>query len=97
MKSNLLKNVLDWVLATGVLLSIIFFVQFYFRTKELRALNITVQTQMAQLQNTRQILTLLVNETAEYNKAHPDANLARILDSVKPAPAPAAATKPAGK
>ncbi|HLP75408.1 MAG TPA: hypothetical protein VK327_00700 [Candidatus Paceibacterota bacterium] len=98
MKSNLLKNVLDWVLATGVLLSIIFFVQFYFRTKELRALNITVQTQMAKFQNTRQILQYLVTETEAYNKAHPDANLARILEGVKPAPAPAATTtKAAGK
>ncbi len=96
MKSNLLKNVLDWVLATGVLLSIIFFVQFYFRTKELRELNLTVQTQMAQLQNTRQILNLLVGETAEYSKAHPDANLTRILEGVKPAPVPTA-SKPAGK
>ncbi|MBC8095810.1 MAG: hypothetical protein H7Y43_08355 [Akkermansiaceae bacterium] len=95
MKSNLLKNVLDWVLATGVLLSLIFSAQFYFRTKELRTLNLTVQAQMAQFQNTRQILNLLASETAEYNKAHPDANLTRILEGVRPAAAPAA--KPAGK
>jgi hypothetical protein len=96
MKSNLLKNVLDWVVATGVLLSIIFFVQFFFKTKELRQLDGTYRQQAAQLQQNRQVLTLLMNATLEYNKAHPDANLTRILESIKPAAAPAAAEqKPA--
>lgn len=96
MKSNLMKNVLDWVLATGVLLSMIFAAQFYFRTKELRALNLTVQQQAAQYQQTQQIVNMLVNETFEYSKAHPDVNLTRILDSVKSAPT-AATQKPAAK
>jgi hypothetical protein len=99
MKSNLLKNVLDWVLATGVILSIIFAVQFYFRTKDLRELDGVYRLQVAQFQQNRQVLGMLVNATAEYNKANPDANLKRILESFNPAPAnvPAAAQKPAGK
>ena len=99
MKNSLLRNVLDWVLATSVLLTVIFFVQFYFRTKESRSLNITMQTEMQKYQNNHAVLNLLVNETVEYSKTHPDANLSRIMDTLKPAaaPAPAAATKPAGK
>ena len=103
MKSDLLKNVLDWVLATAVLLSIIFAIQFYFRTKELRRLSNTLQANMAQFQNTQQILNLVASESMEYNKAHPDAALTKILDAAfKPAPvpaatAPAATTKPVAK
>lgn len=95
MKSNLMKNVLDWVLATGVLLSMIFAAQFYFRTKEQRSLSLIVQQQANQYQQTQQIVNMLMNETYEYSKTHPDVNLTRILDSVKAAPA--AAPKPAAK
>jgi hypothetical protein len=99
MKSSLLKNVLDWVLATSVLLSIVFSVQFYFRTKELRTMNATLQAEMQKYQNNNGILSALINDTIEYSKAHPDANLSRILESVKPVPAsgPATATKPTAK
>lgn len=100
MKSNLLKNVLEWVIATGVLLSIIFFVRYYFRTKELRQL----QFQVAQIQQSRQLLNMLVLETEAFNKQRPDANLSRILEAVRPPTAsnaaPAAANpspKPAAK
>jgi uncharacterized membrane protein len=94
MKNNLLKNVLDWVLLTSVLLTVYFFVQFFFRTKELRTLNTTLQLEMQKYQNNHGILNLLINDTVEYSKTHPDANLARILESVKPAPGPATAAKP---
>lgn len=99
MKNSLLRNVLDWVLATSVLLTVIFFVQFYFRTKESRSLSFTMQSEMQKYQNNHAVLNLLVGETVEYSKTHPDANLSRILESLKPvaATAPAAATKPAGK
>ena len=100
MKNSLFRNVLDWVLATSVLLTIIFFVQFYFRTKESRSLSFTMQTEMQKYQNNHAVLNLLVGETVEYSKMHSDPNLARILETLKPAavaPAPATATKPIGK
>jgi hypothetical protein len=90
MKSNLLKSVLEWVIATGALLSIIFFVQFYFRTKELR----TTQLQVARVQQSGQLLRMLVAETMEYSKANPDANLSRIMESVR---APGAPPNPTAK
>lgn len=101
MKNNLLRNVLDWALATSVLLTVIFFVQFYFRTKEYRTLSGTLQVEMQKYQNNHAVLNVLVTETIEYSKTHSDANLTKILDTLKPAaapaPAPAAAAKPAGK
>lgn len=94
MKSNLFKNILEWVIATGVLLSIIFFVQYFNRTKELRSL----QFQVGQVQQNRQILNMLLLETAEYNKQRPDANLTRLLESVKaPAAGNSANSNPAPK
>jgi hypothetical protein len=97
MKSNLFKNVLDWSLAIGVLLSIIFFVQFYNRTKSLRELNMTFQANLSQLQNSRQVLNMLLNETDQYNRARPDANLTRILQSLRPAAANTNPAAPAAK
>ena len=96
MKSNLLKNVLDWVLATSVLLTVVFFVQFFFRTKELRTMNGTLQVEMQKYQNNHTILNALITDTIEYSRTHPDANLSRILESVKPVPPPggAASAKP---
>ncbi|MGN6553562.1 MAG: hypothetical protein ACTHLW_07550 [Verrucomicrobiota bacterium] len=96
MKNNLLKNVLDWVLATSVLLSVVFFVQFYFRTKDFRTTQASLQLEMAKYQNNRQMLPLLINDTLEYNKAHPDVNLTRILESIGVGKA-APGTKPATK
>lgn len=79
MKSNTLKNVLEWVIATGVILSIIFFLQFYIRTKELRNL----QLQVAGVQQNQQTLNMLVRETVEYNNIHKDPNLTRILEAIR--------------
>ncbi|HYG22243.1 MAG TPA: hypothetical protein VEH04_05615 [Verrucomicrobiae bacterium] len=100
MKSNMLKNVLEWFIATGVLLSIIFLIQFYFRTKELRNL----QVQVSAVQQTQQYLSMLIRDTVEYNRVHPDPNLGRILESISgpaqgnAAPANAsAAPKPAAR
>ena len=78
MKSNLLKNVLEWFIATGVVLSIIFFFQFYNYTKDLRNL----QMQVGAVQQTQQFVAALLRDTAEYNRRNPDANLTRILESV---------------
>ena len=97
MKNSLLRNVLDWVLATSVLLTVIFAVQFYFRTTEYRTLTGTLQAEVQKYQNNHALLNLLVSETVEYSKTHPDPNLTRSLESLKPATASAAATKPAGK
>lgn len=100
MKNNLLTTILTWVLATSLILSMVFCIQFFFKTRELRQ----HQGDMARYQNTRQFVNLLVNDTVEYAKR--DQGVAPILEVIgikmtKVPPAAAgtapATTKPAAK
>lgn len=101
MKNNLLRTVSDWLLATSVILSAILFMQFYFRSHEMRAVNAELQNDVAKLQEFRARVNLLMAEVMEYSKQHPAIN--PLLESVgakppsNPAPAPAAAPKPPAK
>ena len=92
MKSNPFTTALTWLLGTSVILSIIFSIQYLFRTRELRSL----QAQVAQYQVTQQHLNQLLNDLVEYSKH--DSAIEPILETVglKRNPA-AAATKPAAK
>jgi hypothetical protein len=76
MKNNLFTTVLTWVLATSVVLSILFCTQFFFKTRELRL----HQLEMSRYQNTRQFVTLLVNDTVEYAKR--DQGIAPALEII---------------
>jgi hypothetical protein len=76
MKNTLLKSVLDWVLYTSLILSIVFFVKYMNHVKELR----TYQGELARYQNTRTVLNMLIGESIEYGKQHPD--MARLLESM---------------
>jgi hypothetical protein len=76
MKNNLLTTVLTWVLATSLVLSMVFVVQFFFKTRELRR----HQGEMARAQNTRAFANLLVSDTLEYAKR--DQGIAPILEVI---------------
>jgi hypothetical protein len=94
MKSNLLKNVLDGVLFTSLVLSIIFFVKYFNQTRQSR----TLTGELARYQESRVNLNRLLNETWEYSKRNPD--MARLLESVNLARSAGntnVAPRPAGK
>lgn len=88
MKSNTLRTVFEWALAMSLLLSVIFFIQFFMRTRQERGL----QAEMSQFQNSHMMLNMLQNDLNEYIKTHPD--LKTYLEA-RPAAAPAPAAKPA--
>ena len=95
MKSKLLRTVLEWGLATSVILSSYFFVRLYFQTKQQRA----AAGEVAEYQANNTKITQLVNELVEYSRTHPD--MEKLLESYgikrNPAAAPATPAKPAGK
>lgn len=96
MKNTLFTTVLTWLLATSVILSIVFCLQFVFRTRELR----TLQGEMARYQNTHAMLNVLLNDLAAYSRRDPAIN--PILESLgirmgRTNPAAATAPKPSAK
>ena len=96
MRSNLFTTVVSWLLATSVILSVVFCLQFVFRTRELRR----IQGEMARYQNTHQVLNVLINDVANYSRH--DAGIIPILQSLgikvgTNNPAPAATPKPVAK
>ncbi len=94
MKSNLLRSVLEWALITSLLLSVYFFVNYYFKSKQQRL----YQGEVRVYQTRHQRLQVLVNEAAAYSQRDP--SILPILEIVGAKPvrtnAPAAA-KPATK
>ena len=70
MKNNLFTTVLSWLLATSLILSVVFCLQFIFRTRELRQ----HQNTMASYQNTHQVLNVLLNDVAAYSRHDPGIN-----------------------
>ncbi len=97
MKNSLFVTVLSWLLATSLILSIVFCLQFTFRTRDLRLF----QAQIATYQQTHQVLNILLQDLAAYSRQDPGIN--PILQSLgirvgtnagpaAAAPAPAAKT-----
>jgi hypothetical protein len=80
MKSNLFTTILNWVLVTSLVLSIVFCVQFFFRTRELRSQTALFQQEMARLQNNRSLLSALANEVMEYSKR--DQGVIPVLETI---------------
>ena len=101
MKSNLLRTISDWLLATSVILSAILFVQFYFRSHEMRSATFELQKESAIYQNNHALMNLLLADVLEYSKRNPAIN--SVLEQVgkppagSPAPAPAPGPAPAPK
>jgi hypothetical protein len=88
MKCDTMNSVLTFVLGAFVVLSVIFALQTIFRTREFRSLQIAAIQDQAGLAQIQQVESL-AQDVVEYNKSHPNPDLARILQ--------AAQLKPAGK
>ena len=96
MKNNLFTTVLTWLLATSVILSIVFCLQYIFRTREIRRISAEVQL----YQQRHAFLNSLVSDVVEYSKH--DSNIDPILESVgvrvnRAGAGAAAPAKPAAK
>jgi hypothetical protein len=93
MKSNAMNTILNWVLATSIILSGWFFYRYSAQSRNLRTYEAQRQMEMAKYQNTRSSLNLLVNVVSEYSKKDP--GVVPILESIgaRPAKAPAAGGK----
>jgi hypothetical protein len=95
MKSNSLSVIFGWLLATSLVLSMVFCLQFFFRSREMRR----DQAEMQRYQGTHQVLNVLLGDLVEYSKR--DANMLPILESVgvkmNKAAGASATAKPAAK
>jgi len=94
MKSNGTNTILNWALAIAVIGLSLGAMQYYFKTREARSL----QLQMVNYQNTQTILNSLIADSLQYSKQNPAID--PILEAIGAKPgknAPAPATKPAGK
>ena len=98
MKNNLLTTILNWILAAGLILSAVFAVQHFFRTRDLRTQSATLQQEMQRFPSNRALLNALVNEVVEFSKR--DQTILPVLETIglKPEVAAGANTnKPAAK
>ena len=94
MKNNALTTILNWMLATSVLVSVICFVRFFNRTRDIRS----YQRGVVAYQTTHTVLNMLIADTVEYSRRNPtNMAIAGILESVGYKPAQPAATKATGK
>jgi hypothetical protein len=94
MKNNSLTTALGWLLTISVILSVVFFVQFAFRTRELRR----CQTDLGIYQQRHQVLNMMLNDLAGYSRVDP--GIVPILQSLgikAQTNAPAAPAKPSAK
>jgi len=71
MKSNLLRTVLEWALATSVLLSVWFLMKYYNQTHEARIFQGQMQADNAVVQNNNAVMSRLIQESFEYSKRNP--------------------------
>lgn len=93
MKSNLLVTILNWILATSLILSLIFSYQFFKRTRELRTETLTLQQEQVRFQQNIGSMNMLINDLVEYSKKNPKIN--PILESIGIGKQPSATAQPA--
>jgi hypothetical protein len=67
MKSNPTATILNWALAIALIVLFVGGVQYFFRTREVRSL----QIQMSNFQNKQVLANTFVNEVMEYSKRNP--------------------------
>jgi hypothetical protein len=91
MNSGTLTSILRGCLAMSLLLSTFFFVQYYFRTSELRRF----QWQVARQQQTRAVVTALVKDVLDYSGRNPAIDPLLVSAGIKGAKGPTA--NPAAK
>ena len=75
MKNNLFTTVLSWLLATSVILSIVFSLQFIFRSRELRG----IQFELNRYQTTHAMLNSMLQDIMVYSRHD-----AQILPLLRP-------------
>jgi hypothetical protein len=81
MKCDTTNTVLTWVLAVLVLAGVLFALKTIMRTRELR----TMQAQAVACQANMNRLNLLLNESIQYGRTHPDID--RVLQPFEAKPA----------
>jgi hypothetical protein len=91
MKSNVVRTLLDWALMASLVLSIVFLIQFFQRTRELRNLQGTLAVEAQKRQLNLALLNALATEASRYSERDP--GMKQLLESIRPASA-AATTNP---
>ena len=89
MKCNMLRTFLEWALITSLLMSVGFFGWYYVRSRKVRICQWQIENAQFRFQNNHAVMGLLLAQSQEYAKTHPD--MGRVLDSLKVQP-PAAVT-----
>jgi hypothetical protein len=93
MKSNLLRVFFEWALITSVLMSVGFFVWFYYKSRGVSIVDAQIANAQAHLQNSQAVINYLNNDCEEYSKANPE--FARFLASLtRPAAPPVPVVAP---
>ncbi|HEY2081730.1 MAG TPA: hypothetical protein VGI88_03015 [Verrucomicrobiae bacterium] len=98
MKNNLLRTFFEWALITSVLMSIGFFVWYYFKSRDVRICNARILAAQVGYQNNHAVMAELLTDCREYGRTNAD--MARFLEpaATTPVPAtPAPASKPRAK
>jgi hypothetical protein len=98
MKSNLLRIFFEWALITSLLMSIGFFAWYYSDSKAVRISSSKIEMDENHFQSLGTVMRTLESECEVYAKTNAD--MARLLDSLRhppAAPAAPATNKPAGK
>jgi len=80
MKSNLLRTILEWALATSVLLSVFFLMKYFNQTHETRIIQGQMQPLIAASQNNHAVLGRLIQDSLEYGKRDP--SIDSVLQSI---------------
>jgi len=93
MKSNLLRTFFEWALITSLLMSVGFFAWFYATSRRVRICESYMAAAQNRFQNNHTVIGVLLNECQAYAKTN--AEMARVLDSLRVRPEGAPAAQPA--
>src|SRR5947199_2699200 len=94
MKSDLLRTFFEWALITSLLMSVGFFGWFYVASRGVRISESHMSAALSRSQNNHAAIGVLLSECQEYAKTN--AEMARVLDSMRVKPAAPAAMPAAG-
>jgi hypothetical protein len=95
MKSSLLRTFFEWALITSVLMSVGFFAFYFMKSRAARASSSQIAITQTGFQYNRTVMAMLLSECQAY--ARTNADMARLLGPMSPAPVPAANSKPGAK
>jgi hypothetical protein len=89
MKNDSTTTVLNFVLAALVILGVVFALLNIWRTRDLRHMQVTLQTQMQRTQITSSRAQSLLNDVITFNATAKSPELAQIIQSAQTPPTPA--------